>query len=170
MSETAHPFEKTLGPGPYIFIGMFSIDKAAGAMGKPYFNPNERHPRFVSGCGTCAHCGTTIMNVYQIQTGTGDVFGVGCECINKAGLPCREMAKVDRAEASHQKKLRDARKQRKGEAAREEIRSLIDSGALDTKPHPCRASGTLRSYAEWILEHSTIGGVVFAVQRIKNNL
>ena len=78
-----HPYVKTLGAGPYKYVGFVHIDKAAGAQGRPYYDPAAVHANIKGGIGTCAHCGKGILNVYQVQIGNGDVYGVGSECILK---------------------------------------------------------------------------------------
>lgn len=178
MTETieVHPFQRTLGPGPYRFIGMFTINIEAGKMGRPYVNPHEMHTNFVSGCGTCAHCGHAILNVCQVMIGNGEVYGVGTDCIEKCGLPVRELNKIERAKLEHAKKLRLVRKAKKGDLARSELADLIASHAEIMKAirHPSSPAPTLATadrslytYAEWVLKNSNDGGIVFALNRVK---
>lgn len=54
-----HPFEKTLGKGPYKLLG-YSYGEAE-----------------------CEHCGTRIKNIYSISTGDGSSRIVGSECVLK---------------------------------------------------------------------------------------
>ena len=72
-----HPFEITIGPGPYKFIGV----------GRIVLDPRRGHvyngPHCDEGCGTCSHCSQAIMNIYVIQAGDGKNYGVGCDCIEK---------------------------------------------------------------------------------------
>jgi hypothetical protein len=65
QANATHPFERTLGPGPYRYVGFFEINIQAGQMGRPYINSHLVHPRFVSGAGTCAHCGHAIFAIVR---------------------------------------------------------------------------------------------------------
>lgn len=169
---TVHPFQRTLGPGPYRFVGMFTINIQAGQRGLPYVNSHEVHARFKTGAGTCAHCGHAILNVCQIQVGNGDVYGIGIDCVEKLGLPVRELTAIQKAEAARQKAQRDARKKAKGDKARDELRELIGSGQLAKFPHPSDYQAghgmTLADYAGFIVERSTDNGCVIALARIKH--
>jgi hypothetical protein len=79
-----HPFSRTLGPGPYKFVGFGRI-AFSSTFGHKYMGPEIE-----KGCGTCAHCGTAIMNIYVVETSEKRKFGVGCDCImevaNQAGF------------------------------------------------------------------------------------
>jgi hypothetical protein len=141
-----HPFHSTLGAGPYRFVGMFCINLQAGAMGRPYYNPELVHKNFVRGAGTCAHCGHAILNVCQVMIGNGEVYGIGIDCIEKVDLPVIEMAKIDKVKKAHAKALRDARKAKKDEIkrlerveslekSRVELQALIHDGILKQFPH-----------------------------------
>jgi hypothetical protein len=167
-----HPFQKTLGDGPYRYVGMFYINIQAGQQGRPYVNPHDIHPRFVTGAGTCAHCGQAILNVCQIQIGNGDVYGVGIDCVNKVGLPVRELTAIERAKRDHDKALRQARKAKKGDQARDTLRQLIEAQgeAMKALKHPAISHLTLLDYASWVLERSNDGGIVFALKRIEHAL
>lgn len=147
-----HPFEKTLGLGPYKFVGEFTIK--VGSMGVT--TTARPHGKLIRGAGTCAHCGMAIMNVFQVQIGNGDVYGVGCDCIRKVGLPAAEMSKIDRAERQHQRELRQARKANKEEAANVKLLDMIDNQAetLDKFPHPHINGMSLLDYACWIRDHN----------------
>jgi hypothetical protein len=172
-----HPFQRTLGDGPYKFVGFFYINIQAGQMGRPYINPNDIHPKFVRGAGTCAHCGQAILNVCQIQIGNGEVYGIGLDCVQKVAMPVRELTLIEKAKRDHDKALRQARKAKKGQAARDELQALIDSHSaeLAAKKHPseylANSQGlTLLDYAKWTVEKSNDGGILFALNNVKNAL
>lgn len=169
----AHPFQKTLGDGPYRYVGFFYINIEAAKMGRPYINPNDVHPNFVTGAGTCAHCGQAILNVCQIQIGNGEVYGVGLDCVEKVSLPVKELNAIQKAKRDHDKKLRMARKVRKGDSARQALGELIATRTADmkSKPHPSEYMAnqglTLLDYANWTLEKSNDGGIVIALKRVE---
>jgi hypothetical protein len=72
----------------------------------------------VRGLGTCAHCNHAILNIYIVSIGDGQLFGVGSDCIEKAGLPYAELTKLQKIERERQRIQRAARKAKKGDKAR----------------------------------------------------
>lgn len=171
-----HPFQRTLGAGPYRFVGMFYINIAAGHQGRPYINPNDIHPKFVRGAGTCAHCGHAILNVCQVMIGNGEVYGIGLDCVEKVAMLVRELTAIQKAKRTHDKALRLARKARKGDAARAELQNIIDSQevALSNRKHPtpymANQGYTLLDYAKWTVEKSNDGGIVLAFKLVQTML
>lgn len=163
---SAHPFQRTLGPGPYKFIGAGRI-AVSETFGARYIGPECE-----AGVGTCAHCGNGIMNIFVIETAEKRRFGVGSDCIMKAGMPAKELTAVQRAVRSHQAQLRDARKVAKGEAAREELKSLLEANSyrFSVLPHPSIPSKTLLDYFNYCSERSSHGGLVLALKRAKEYL
>lgn len=174
-NPNSHPFGKTLGGGPYRYVGMFALRKPSGA------DPGNLHAvypgselgvhrRFVRGAGTCAHCGHAIMNIYQIQIGNGDVFGVGSECVDKSDIPESEVAKMRRDISKSESKKRAVRKVNRTEKIKAEIKALIEArrDEFESKSHPSTDSLSLLDYAEWIIEHSN--NPTFALKRIKHAL
>lgn len=108
-----HTFTKSgMGHAPFRFIGTAKIPSPSLGEANPtaYMNALAALPRDLkNGCGTCAHCGTAIMNIFIVCNQAGDKYGVGCDCIEKT---------ADRplVRASHLAKLaadRDARRARK---------------------------------------------------------
>lgn len=177
QNETkAHPFQRTLGLGPYKFVGVFELGKAIAALNagnvSGHNNMMMNAPRLKAGMGTCAHCNMAITFVCIVQTGNGELFGVGSDCINKVDMPAKEVTKLDKIKRERSKMQRAALKAKKGDAARLDLKTMIDSmsNVLDSKNHPTRSSLTLLDYAKWTLEHSSDGGIVFALKRIRGLL
>lgn len=172
-----HPFLRTLGPGPYRFVGTFDLGKAVAALHagnvNGYNNALSRAPQVESGMGTCSHCGHAITFICVVETGEKRRFGVGSDCILKAGLPVQELTKLQKAERERQKELRAARKVKKGNAARETLTDLIMSQGevLAKLPHPteyrAKLGDSLKDYANWIVDNSNDGGVVIALKKIE---
>jgi hypothetical protein len=161
QNETVHPFERTLGQGPYTFVGAGRI-AISETFGARYIGPEcER------GAGTCAHCGHAIMNIFVIRIGDGRQFGVGSDCIFKASIPARELSKVKRAELQRQREMRQARKAKKGLAARTELRQLLVSHSEILQKTPFNERQSMFQYATWCVDHSNDGGIVFALKRVK---
>lgn len=80
-----HPFQKTIGPGPYKHCG--SYDMGAALAHQQAFGDTASAfrdaPRLVAGMGTCAHCGMAILNIQIIERGDGKRYGVGSDCVLK---------------------------------------------------------------------------------------
>jgi hypothetical protein len=171
---TVHPFEKTLGPGPYKFLGSFSIVKPSEKC--PTGNYAEVNARvaavgkFVRGAGTCAHCNMSIMNVFMVEIGNGEVYGVGCDCIEKVGLPAKEMTKVQREQREREKAQRKVRKANKIEKAREKLEELMESKGEEMKklPHPSISGLSLFDYAVYLIENNC--SALYALPNIRSSL
>lgn len=111
-----HPFtESGLGRAPFRFVGMASIPSPSLGEQNPtgYMNALAALPRDLSnGCGTCAHCGTSIMNIMIVQNADGKKFGIGCDCVEKTG-DAKLVKASTIAKRAHDKQLRAARAERK---------------------------------------------------------
>ena len=90
-----HPFSKTLGEGPYKVVGFMEI-KPCQSRGTTVVGDVQltKHDKWKGGCGTCSHCGTAIMNIVVIRTGSGELHGVGTSCALKADLPPKEVSAI----------------------------------------------------------------------------
>lgn len=173
----AHPFERTLGPGPYTFAGTFDLGACVAALHAGnvagYNAGLASAPRVESGMGTCSHCGMAISLICIVKTGEGKLYGVGSDCILKCGLPVRELSKLEKAKKDRERMQRAARKARKGAEARAELAEIIQAEheRMSKMPHPCRRPGaTELDYANWVLQHSNDGGIVIALKGIKARL
>ena len=82
-----HPFFETLGPGPYRFVGCYDLGAAMDPTSAANFGNMtgwlRNAPKLKAGLGTCAHCGTAIMNICIVSVGNGDLYGVGEDCVEK---------------------------------------------------------------------------------------
>jgi hypothetical protein len=82
-----HPFFETLGPGPYRFVGCYDLaadmDPTSAANFGNMTGWLPYAPKLKAGLGTCAHCGTAIMNICIVRVGNGDLYGVGEDCVEK---------------------------------------------------------------------------------------
>jgi len=162
-----HPFEKTLGAGPYRFVGAVQIRKPTATSMDNYKSCYDAAgPRFVTGMGTCAHCGMAIMNVFLVEIGNGDVFGVGCDCIGKVGMAPQEIRKVD----ATVKKWNKEKQTLKAFNARADLEEMIESQAevLGKLPHPMDFEGkSLLDYAVYMDRCAGSAGKQRAVKVIK---
>ena len=153
-----HPFEKAgLGKAPFKFIGMTHevgpIRLAdgmttIGAPGQPM--------------GSCDYCGQGIALVCRVKSSDGNVFKVGCDCVNKVykdyGRESADPIKraIDRAKKEHQRKVRHAREQRK----LAEYREWTDANreALEATPNPQREGESRWDQVEWFQRHAGTSG------------
>jgi hypothetical protein len=169
-----HPFERTIGPGPYKYIGFGKIHFSE-TFGARYIGPEcER------GCGTCAHCGTAIMNIFVIQAGDGKNYGVGCDCIAGSTLPYEVKSAAEQGRLKYERKLRDERNQKKRERQKDldakELHAFVsvwstpefqDSKfviAFKRQPHPnewmAKERGlSIFDYIEWNIKNKNHRGL-----------
>jgi hypothetical protein len=161
-----HPFEMTIGPGPYQYVGFGCIEISER------FGARYSGPELERGCGTCAHCGTAILNIFVIRAGDGKNYGVGCDCIEKSNLPYAVKNAVEK-----QRLLRERDKRRAASDRRRVERNKRKADFLarfleywptsklfaetKTKPHPVEslaAQGlTLNDYISWNLTRGNDG-------------
>lgn len=89
MSTTlsVHCFEKAgLGVAPFRCVGFAAIPSPSLAEQNvaAYNNALADLPKGV-GCGSCAYCGTAILNNFIIESSDDQRFVVGCDCVAKTG-------------------------------------------------------------------------------------
>jgi hypothetical protein len=128
-----HPFTTSgLGRAPFRFIGFATIPSPSLGEQNPtaYSNALAALPRdLANGCGSCAHCGTPIMNICIVQNADGKKWGIGCDCIRKT-----DDAKLVRASVlarrAHEKELRRLRAERKRAAWLAEV---VDQATGETR-------------------------------------
>jgi len=158
----AHPFERTIGPGPYRFIGVGKIH-VSETFGARYIGPECDR-----GCGTSAHCGHGIMTIFIIRAGDGKNYGVGSDCIAKSEMPYEVKTAAQKAESARRAALRKAKKDeaRKRRVAQDdaELAAFATWWASEPKakaswkrqPHPndymAKEKGlSLFDYIEWCI-------------------
>jgi len=152
MCETIHCFEKAgLGKAPFHYIGMENQNIQYG----------ERVIGNVGGCnlttkpgGTCAYCGTYIVNMFNVVSADGKYFHVGCECIKKtddSGLI--QLLKNDQKKMAKQRKINKLNA--RIAAAKEKL--PVVRGQLSSQPHPspyfAEQGKTLLDYVNWCFEN-----------------
>lgn len=129
-SSNIHPFERAgLGKAPFRYVGMVAQDMCHG---ERILNREEFQATGVALTtkpgGTCAYCGTYIVNMYNIRSADGRVFHVGSDCVEKT---------ADRklVEAVKLEKRRTARENRKTKAAAvdAELRTLMTDEKVRAK-------------------------------------
>lgn len=148
-----HPFSFTLGPGPYRFVGVFSIILPSEAnQGRSNFH---LAPKVDGGIGTCFHCGHAIIDCFLVKTGEGKIFGVGCDCIDKIGGEgdFSNISAFERAaKLLKRKKGQEQRKRRRLKLASKIYELMSHNEAkLKSAPHPSQyhSSKSLFDYCKF---------------------
>lgn len=164
MISSTHPFAKTLGPGPYRFLGAVQIIKPSEAMPEGNYRQlrQETPSRFVRGMGTCAHCGMAIMNVYFVEVGNGDVYGVGSDCIMKTAQAERFETTLVKQVREHNRKLDREKRHGKKLSDKATVRELLEvhEPELAAMPHPRGYEGkSFYDYAAWMLDNAGAAGM-----------
>lgn len=169
MTQNSHPFETAgLGQAPFRFVGMAKQDMLYGEV---ILNRAEYERTGIALTtkpgGTCAYCGTHIVNMYDIQSADGRRFHVGSDCVAKIADAALVSA-VRRASLKADRVKRAA----KAEAVLVELRTkLADEGArgqLASAPHPRGFEGsTLLHWAERQLTHAGATGRAKALSAVR---
>ncbi len=167
-----HPFELAgLGQAPFRYVGIQDQNISYGmATGKINGIEISTKPG-----GTCAYCGTGIVNLFNIESADGNRFHVGCECVRKTGDTVL-IRQVD----DDKRKMESARRKEKKEAnlsARlEELRTWFRANRhlVAQIPHPnlfrAGEGETYLNYLDWIEENTTTNGKISAYFRAQEFL
>lgn len=151
-----HKFEQAgLGKAPFKYIGM--VDQQISHGERVIGNVGGVQMTTKQG-GSCAYCGQYIINMFNVKSADGNVFHVGCDCINKvgdAGLTVLVNADVKKMKAAKAK----AAKLAKEENAKKYVADMLELRGKEfaEMPHPntYRASmgDTFTSYIQWLLNN-----------------
>ena len=84
-TETTHPFTRAgLGQAPFRFVGVEVQDLCYG---QAILNRDEYERTGIALTtapgGSCAYCGTYIVNMFRVESADGHKFHVGSDCIAK---------------------------------------------------------------------------------------
>lgn len=144
-----HPFQNTIGPGPYKFLG--SYDMGAALRHQEAFGDTAAAfrdaPRLEAGMGTCVHCGHPILNIQIVRRGDGKLFGVGSDCIQKIGdKKLISAAKAEKNRIAREKSAakREANRLARLEAQREKNGGLTDWELSEKRREDSRAAAEQR--------------------------
>lgn len=118
MDKLIHPWENSLGPGPYGFVKLIHSNYPQSSYSDVTVGPK--------GIGLCSHCGHVISNVYVIQTSDLKRFGIGSDCVRELNLVGRELRAFEHAEAQFLRKQRQEREVRNFKKLHAEIVILLD--------------------------------------------
>lgn len=154
--KKTHPFAYTLGPGPYTYKGFGKI--VFGQNGAQYFGP-----KMDVGCGTCAHCGMAILNIFIVQTSDNKLCGVGCDCINKI-LIDGDFTNVTeyQIELKRQKRIAgQEQRERQRLKLKDEVTKMVkeNQDILANIPYETHYTKTAIEYCNWYISgNRTLGG------------
>jgi hypothetical protein len=102
-----------LGSAPFTYVGNAEIPSSRLAEHNPdaYNNALRELPRHLKGgCGTCSYCGLAITIICIVRNAEGDEFGVGSDCILKAGGE-GVVSKLKLALKARRKKIAEAKRE-----------------------------------------------------------
>lgn len=173
-TATVHPFEHVgLGKAPFRYVGVEYQDRCYGQV---ILNRAEYEQTGIALTtqpgGTCAFCGTFILNMYNVTSADGQRFHVGSDCAEKIAphdpkLGAKIAAAAKKA-VSAQAVARTKRTLAGVEAA------LVDETTreqLAALPHPtawrAEAGDTLLDWAEWMLANAGAAGKTKVARAIR---
>lgn len=171
-ANTIHPFELAgLGKAPFRFVGMESQDMAYGEriLNRAEFNRTGIALTTKPG-GTCAYCGTYILNMYKIESADGKRFHVGCDCVEKTGD--KHLVKVV---SDANKKADRIKKDNKSARVLAELKELIadetNGAKLKALPHPnaymANKGVTLLDWVHFVITGGGSSGHLRALNTVK---
>jgi len=166
-ASPAHPFQRAgLGLAPFRYLGIESQDIAYGERVLAGRDGNGPMVTTKPG-GTCAYCGTYIVNMFRVKSSDGKTFRVGQDCIEKVYGPKHKITvAAHRAITSITKARKDARDTAKIVSAYTAIEIDSVRAALASKPHPtvylANQGETLLGWAEYVLQFGGTSGKVRA--------
>lgn len=167
-SNQVHPFEKAgLGLAPFRFVGMAQQDRRYGEV---ILNRAEYEKTGIALTtkpgGTCAYCGTAIVNMYDIVSSDGKKFHVGCECVNKTG----DTKLVKAVNVQIQRNNKAKRDQKAAEVKAELQAILKDLEKRHTLMGVQLQRGNLLERAEWFFVCAGATGRAKVLKEVKEAL
>ncbi len=170
---TLHPFQRAgLGLAPFRYVGMREQDLLYGEviLNRAEFEQTGIAMTTKPG-GTCAYCGTYIVNMFNVKSADGKVFHVGSDCILKTYGKDHPIArKVTKAVAARTKARIAARKDAQIAQAAEMLTRENVRAVLGNLPHPtpclARKGETLLGWAEYVMKVANLNGRVKVAQAI----
>lgn len=180
---SVHPFERAgMGSGPYRFAGAYELPSRELAAANPdAYNAALRDlPRLTDGNGSCSCCGMPITNIFVVRNAAGQLYGVGCECVDKLyGRVAQRSRRLsadeldlarafDRARREHNRHVRHAREDRRLGELRGFLANDIVKAKLAQLPHPRgRAGETAADHVAWIMHNAGTTGQLALLKWIR---
>jgi hypothetical protein len=156
-TNTIHPFEAAgLGLAPFRYVGMVQQNVSGGLRSLGTSGGVEF---FTKPGGTCAYCGTYIVQMFNIRSADGKEFHVGCDCVRKTG-DNNLIRIIEQDEKAARKATKLARENARIAAAVAKLPAV--QGTLAAEPHPTEAAAnrgrTLLDWVRWMLENAGQAG------------
>lgn len=170
----SHPFEIAgLGKAPFSYVGMVHQDIRYGqaVVGMAGGIPITTAPG-----GSCAYCGTYIVNMFNVMSADGRVFHVGSDCIYKVAETAQDAATTKiatkvKADLAAQKASRTAKK---AVEARAFFAAPETQAHLASKPHPTAfyagQGKTLKDYHDFCNAHAGDAAIVKAANQVRKQM
>ncbi len=158
-TSTVHPFQaRGLGLAPFRYVGEKVQQRAYGQAVVGALADGTQITSKPG--GTCAYCGTFIVNMYNVESADGQRFHVGSDCVEKIASSDPELARVvDRAVSKARKLQTEFRNMTKIDALHTALAQPEVRATLASKPHPRGFKGqTLLDSVEWMMQHAGTAG------------
>lgn len=172
-APASHPFTRAgLGSAPFKFVGVEVQDLCYG---QAILNRAEYEKSGIALTtkpgGSCAYCGTYIVQMFNVKSADGKTFHVGSDCVAKVAPESPNLAAVVARKVSQIQKLKTAsRAAAKISAAAAALTRSEVCVSLQTVSHPnaFRASNgdTLLTYVEFLMAHAGTVGKLRAAKLI----
>lgn len=174
-SDDLHPFERAgLGKAPFRYLG--EIDQDIRPNGSRFIGEIDGVEITTNPGGTCAYCGTAIIDLYLIASSDGKRFHVGSDCVQRL-RGARTLAKVKQDVKRVQKGRQKAREEARIRSAVERLADPLVAERLAAMPHPSgyrdRATGyplSLANFVGWMLRHGGHSGRLATARVIERAL
>lgn len=147
-----HPFEK-IGRGPYRFVDFWVAPGKGLLVANPdaYNNALRMAPRTVNGTGSCALCGTYIVNHCIVEFGDRSRYAIGSDCIEKIHAEDPALAgEVAKTIKAHQANLRLVRARAKRDLLQAERKKRWAAERHHRKVEQAKVAGA------WLADHPAV--------------
>lgn len=169
-----HPFERAgLGKAPFRFVGMVQQDLCYGEaiLSRVEFQATGVLMTTKPG-GSCAYCGTYIVQMFNVKSADGRTFHVGSDCVAKTGdkklIDAAKVAQRKRDAVKRTAKAADVRRELNALLDREDVRELLST---KQRPQPIpgwsKEMNSLLSYVIFLAGRGGAAGRLRALRLVK---
>ena len=167
QATTIHAFEQAgLGRAPFRYLGIEA--QTVNSNGERVLSESGGVAVSTTPGGTCAYCGTYIVDMYRVESSDGKRFHVGCDCIRKVG----GAGLIRQIDADRRKLERNKRHSRE-DAKRAELSAWYAENRqrCEGLPHPKKFQDkTLADYVDWMRKNAGTSGELGALSLAKKIL
>jgi hypothetical protein len=160
-TSTVHPFEIAgLGKAPFKYLGEHKQDLQYGQAVVGTIGGPDGYAVTTKPGGTCAYCGTSIVNMFKIRSADGKVFRVGSDCALKVGGE-----KIAKAVSQDVRRKNAAATKARGLKEIGEALELL--GRVDVRADlasQCHRGQNALEYVTWMLRNAGHAGKVRAAK------